>query len=249
MNKFLRTLLLTIFICTFLVGVIGLIIPFDFEKFSYDNPTSNNNGYTYKISFDIDNDSDKEYKNVIVKINYTTKQNFISYQNHEIEVTTDLKEDDNEIFFSHSSNDITSSFSKINSVKLTFEDGRSFQIYSKSGLVAGINWTFTCLCIVGFFGTAIVSAISLFRKKEYEFKERDTRSFNEKIRSAFMPVADTINTLKKTYEESKRNIENSSNNKTEEIKPKKITCQYCKGKYSSTDDKCPHCGAPPEPCD
>ncbi len=248
MKKLLRLIPVSVFVCIFLAGIIGLLIPFEFENFSYDNPVAKNNSLlnTYTVSFDIDNETDKTFENVVVTINYSTRQGFSSFENFETEITTNLAKDDNEIIFSHITTGNASSFSKINSVKLTFTNGKCFEIYSTNALFAGINWIFTCLCIVGFFGSAVFIAIYLSKRKENEFEEKDTRTFNEKIRQAFMPVADTINTLKKTYEESKRNIENGNNM---EPKPKKVTCPYCKGKYSSTEDKCPHCGAPPEPCD
>lgn len=251
MKRFFSLLLTSVFIVIFLVGVIGLIIPFNFEKFSYDQPTTHNNkaSTNYAIKFDIDNNADEDFENVILNIKYITNSGFSSYNTFEKEIVTTLKKEDNEITFLHTEGKASTLY-KIESIDVTMPNGDKFKIYSGTTLLAGINAIFFGLTVVGFFGSAISIAISLSKKKKEEFEETDTRTFNQKIRDAFAPVADTINTLKQTYEESKRNIQNNNtNNKEEEPKPKKITCPYCKGKYSSTEDRCPHCGAPPEPCD
>ncbi len=253
MKKFFSLIPVSIFSFILLVGIIGLIIPFNFEKFSYDSPEphANQTLNTYNVSFDIDNNSNETFNNVTITINYSTKilnsskLNIFTYENSEIKINSyNLKEDENTVVFTHTAkNNKYCSFNKINSVKLTLDNGRTFEIYSSPAIFSGINWIFCGMIVVGFFGSAIFVAINISKNKQQEFEEKDNTSFNERVRKAFLPIADTINTLRQTYNESKHNIENP------EPKPKKVTCPYCKGKYSSTEDKCPHCGAPPEPCD
>lgn len=243
MKKFFKLLPFIAFAFVLLVGIIGLIIPFEFENFSYKDisPKSISMSGT-SAHFEIENHTDNTYNNVEVTINFTVRTNNHSYTSHSTSIYCSLHEDENDLIFAYTPEERFSTIYKINSVKLTLDNGKSFEIY-KIPLFGGVNWLFICLCIVGFFGCAICVAVSLFSKKKAEFQESNTKTFNERVREAFAPIADTINTIKQTYNESKTRIE------TENEKPKKVTCPYCKGKYSSTEDKCPHCGAPPEPCD
>lgn len=242
MKKFLRNIPLVLCICLLIAGIIGLLIPFDFENFSFDKATSNATypKMDYLISFDIDNSSEEEYEDVIISITYKTKSGH-SYKIENTEIRRNLNKDDNEITFSHSSTNSTSTLVDVTNVKLTLNNGKSFEIYNRSPLFSGINWVFNCLIIVGFFGGAICFALGISKRRAEIEQEDRKKSLNERIKEAFTPVVDTINTIRKTYED---NINNNEENKVY-----KITCPYCKGKYDSTEGKCPHCGAPPEPYD
>lgn len=248
MKKFLKSLPIIILSCILIAGVIGLIVPFDFENYSYSEVNSNSKylSNSYNINFEIENDSDKDIGNVTILITYNTRTSSgIKTENVKLE-NMFLKKGDNKISFSHNS-ETSSTFKEISSIQLMINEEKPFTIYSGPTIFSGVNWTFITMIIISFFGLVIVNAINKSRKKEEEINEGNRKTLNERIREAFTPVADTINTIKKTYEDSQKRINNQ--NETDEKPVKKITCPYCKGKYASTEDKCPHCGAPPEPSD
>ncbi len=233
MKKFLKLIPVLTFFCIFIAGVIGLLVPFDFENFSYGKIESKSGQV---LTLNVDAKDNFEDVNIVIELTY--KMGFSSSKDDQIEINSiNLYKGKNEIEFENK----IAYIPKVKSVKLTLNNGNTFYIYNNT-FFSGINWTFICLIIVGFFGCAICYGISKSKKKDIEIETKNRKSFNERIKEAFSPVADTINTLKKTYEESQRKVYN-------EEKIKRVTCPYCKGKYNSNEDRCPHCGAPPEPCD
>lgn len=87
------------------------------------------------------------------------------------------------------------------------------------------SFIYAGMIVVGFYGN-VLYIVWLIHRIKVEKHRKQHEAFEKSIRQAFAPVA--------------------NNNKEEN---KKVTCKYCKSKYDKSEDKCPNCGAPPEPCD
>lgn len=233
--KSIRTLCVIVCSCVLLVGIIGLIIPFDFENFYYKDVSKLGQSHSSIVNINIYNKSHTRYNDVIIKIKYSAKKSFSSSESHTIIIDhQNLKEEHNSVVFTHSSTS-SSTFDKINSIELTLDNGRTFKIYEHNSIFSGINFLFLCFCLFGFFGLVACFAVYAYLKKMATFADAKIKNFTKKIQEVFTPI------IKQKSEEETYSTTNT--------KVKKVTCSYCKSKYDSHEDKCPHCGAPPEPCD
>lgn len=98
----------------------------------------------------------------------------------------------------------------------------------ESSFFADNSFMFITLIIVGVIG--FITCLFVFFLNPLS----KTDFFSKNITNLFEKVNNIKNTIEK----------NISSNENDE-KPQKICCDYCKSKYSSSLDRCPNCGAPP----
>ena len=234
-------ILFFIFLAIFVVGIIGIIIPFDFEDYSYSVKTSSISGtypsYKIHIEIEISNSGDKKgYAVVQSEINYHFKG-----ENEDVTVHSDpfvLKEGLNVITFDYTGDDWGSPlFKGVEDVKIFFDDDTSITIYSNP-FFAKQNLAFFSCILIGFIAGAVT--LILWKASGKVFVNPVEESFGNTI-------GNTINNTMKTFEERIKEAFKPVNEETKVKQNEKLTCSYCKCKFDGEKyDKCPHCGAPPE---
>lgn len=229
-NKF--KIVFFIFLAVFIAGIILLVIPFETENFKYSSVThntfTNSDKSGFNASISIDNESGKTKENVTITIKYVAEHMMDDYTETVVFNDIKLETGSNELKFRYEIEDFgIYRLEKIESVKLTFENGKTIEI-GNSIFFASNNWYFLGMTIIGFF-VSVVSFV-LWKvapkvEKGFEAVSDGIGNLGERIREAFKPLAQ----------------ENA-----EREKDKKAYCSYCKCQFDAKLDKCPHCGAPPE---
>lgn len=231
MKKNTSKLAFFVFLFVLIAGIVLLAIPFDYEKFYYNDVTfkTTGNGITsgFNGSFSIINCADEDFEDVTIEFDYEVEHNFNDvYHSMKIE-NFKLEKGSNTINFTHTENDYSIYIlDDISNVKITLSNGKTIEI-GKDIFFTGSNWYFLGMIIIGFicsFIAFIFWKIAPKTKSRLESISKGFRNFEERVKEAFSPVVE----------------------EKEEKENKKFVCKYCKVQYDSSLDKCPHCGAPPE---
>ena len=230
-----------IFLAVFVVGVIGMIIPFDFESYSYsvDN-VSAINVYpdTHRVSFDIKLLNSGSTGPAVLQVSFRYR---FEGETENVTVHSDivsLKPGLNTISITYKDDDWGPvSFRDVDYLRIQFASGEDFAIY-QNPFFAGPNFTFFALTVIGF----IVSAVSFILWKN------SGKIFVNPVEESFgTSIGTTISNTMRTFEERIKEAFKPTNEETSSKPKEKLTCSYCKCKFDGEkNDKCPHCGAPPE---
>ena len=234
MKKKRYLVLFLFFLVVAIVGIIGLAIPTRYENFSYNNVFATDLGlgkYGFNLEFDIINKTDDDFSNIDLHVSYKVEHQF----QEKVETTTlhiDELEDEDfvTVTFKHEESDFgIYNFAGFESIKLVVNN-TEYDVYSDSMLV-GPNWYFFGMTLIGFIAGFVFFIFWKISDKKFidpQF-ESNIKTIEESIKNAFEPLTKVSNEPKKA---------------------EKITCSYCKCKYDGEKhDKCPNCGAPPEPRD
>lgn len=234
MKKKRYLVLFLFFLVVAIVGICGLAIPFAYEDFSYSNAFATDLGlgkYGFNLEFNIENNTDTDFSNLEVDISYKVEHQFQEKVCNITLTIDELDEDEMAVLsFKHEESDLgIYNFAGFESIKI-YVNGSTYDVYADS-LLVGPNWYFFCMALIGFIAGFVFFIFWKISDKKFidpQF-ESNIKSIEESIKSAFEPLTKTS---------------------TEPKKAEKITCSYCKCKYDGEKhDKCPNCGAPPEPRD
>ena len=227
-------LLFFIFLAVAIIGAIGLALPADYETFSYSNTFSTQlTGWEYgfELEFNIKNKTNTDYSNAEVTVTYEVEHMLQDKTCSKTIIIDNIEKNDTvQVKFKHeeTSHGIYS-FDGFESITIKI-DGKTYDVY-KDSLLVGPNWYFFGMAFIGFIGGFVFFILWRCSNKKFidpEF-ESNVKSISESIKTAFEPLTKATNEPKKI---------------------EKTTCQYCKCKYDGEKhDKCPNCGAPPEPKD
>ncbi len=221
------------FLIIFIIGVSALIIPHEFENFSYSDATgtiiTKNHDDDFDVSFKINNKSNQDFTNFKLYIKYSSQDFHFKKETREVTIDVDSLESGEtkviDFSFRRGPLDISSmyTFGGIELVEIQ-TDSRNITVYADSMLI-GPNWYFFGMTVIGFFGSFVMFIFWKTSDKQYKNPvEENIKSFTQRIQESFQPI-----------------IENSK------PKDERIVCHYCKCKYDGLKhNKCPNCGAPPE---
>lgn len=221
------------FAIIFAIGIIGLIMPQNYENFSYSNLEdtifTENNDDNFDVSFTLNNNSDKSFYDFKVYIKFTSSDVHFNEKDREITLDVDSLEAGESIdlkFSFRKDPDEVGTLYTLGSIKhIEIQtETESITIYPKSILI-GPNWYFFGMTVIGFIAGFL--CFTLWKTSDKQYKdpvEENIKSFTQRIQESFQPI-----------------IENSK------PKDERIVCHYCKCKYDGLKhNKCPNCGAPPE---
>ena len=235
-------ILFFIFLGIFLVGLIGLAIPFDYEKYSYSvNSVSKNSNVSensHTVTFTINLLNSGSLDDALLQVDFSYKLNGKSISKTVHTEQVKLKKGLNSFKIEFSGYDWGNIiFNGVDGVKIHFSNNSSIKLYTNP-LFSNQNLAFFSCIIVGLITGAITLILwktsnKVFLNTDVESTSytiensigRSIKTFEEKIKEAFTPVVDETKSKQK----------------------EKLMCNYCKCIFDyEKHDKCPHCGAPPE---
>ena len=237
-------ILFFIFLAVFVVGIIGIAIPFDFEDYSYFVKASSTSAYpSYKIQVEIElsySGNKEEYALLQVDFNY-----YFEGKAENVTVHSDpflLKEGLNVITFNYTGDDWGAPlFKGVENLRIFLEDDSSIAIFSNP-LFAKQNLAFFSCIIISFIAGAVT--LILWKASKKVFVDPVEESIGSTISTTIgSSIGNTMRTFEERIKEAFAPVVNESKPKQKE----KLICNYCKCSFDGDKyDKCPHCGAPPE---
>ena len=232
------------FLGIFLFGLIALLVPFNYENYSYSfstkdvsyltNYSQNTHTLSFKVTID-DIANQEKFATVSIKFEYIFKDKI---KEASVERLIPFSSGKNKISFSYTGEGYGfASNLEIKGIKLKYSDGVITDIY-ENPLFSTPNLGFMSMAIIGFIVGFIFFILWKTSGKVYIDSKEET--FNTSFGNT---ISQSIKTFEERIKEAFQPVKKESNPKQNQ----KLTCNYCKCIFDNEKhDKCPHCGAPPE---
>jgi len=215
----------------FLTSVSNTNLTYTLSNVNYvKNITYSQSGFN--LSFEISNMSDED-ETVDIDVIFYSKKGTVESKHTKTFTDFNLKCGQNRISFSYLEDGVGTTYSRFENVTITFDDGDkiTLQEYEDTGLK---TFLYFGLIIIGVIGTFVSLIVAIAAPKLAKLRDGTYTRWSTRIKDIFTNNSDN--------NQEEVIIHDNFNNEVD----KKFTCPYCNCQYSKDNDKCPHCGAPPE---